>query len=534
MRIVLRIASGPEAGQEVSFGPGETKLVGRARNADVRLAEDPYLSDLHVGFYVDEAGVCVVRDLYSSNGTLLNDEALEEAVLKDGDRVTAGETEIEVRIEGEEEVEEVEAEEVAEPEAAEASVEEVLPYPGIPAVPIEETIVLQEPAKVAVAVAAKGAVPSWVARPVPAATPAVMPEPPPLPTPEPAFAPVVAPVVAPPAFIEIPEAPLPPALLPRVILNVPEVAPPPPPPEDDADLDSDRISAFETDIDQILDRAKEPLFALLDAAKDNGQQNSVLRLVSEAGSEAMSLYSGRRAERLASAAPYLVRITGRIPRFIYDFWQKTSGIVFASTSPLGELRAHFKRLLIVETEARDTVYFRFYEPRVLRILLPSCTPAQARRFFGPVAWFLVEGKAGSPPERFVPPPPPAQNGASGEPIEPERELFGLRDEQMELFRRDAIERFIERMVARLKREHMKDVAAWPSVEAAVREAIPRAEGYGISSEDDLERFMHLMAVLGPKFDQDEAWAGEILRERVTGVPRRLAALKKALTERRLG
>jgi hypothetical protein len=74
------------------------------------------------------------------------------------------------------------------------------------------------------------------------------------------------------------------------------------------------------------------------------------------------------------------------------------------------------------------------------------------------------------------------------------------------------------------------------VEAAVREAIPRAEGYGISSEDDLERFMHLMAVLGPKFDQDEAlpWAGEILRERVTGVPRRLAALKKALTERRLG
>jgi hypothetical protein len=401
-------------------------------------------------------------------------------------------------------------------------------------VPIEETIVLQEPAKVAVAVAAKGAVPSWVARPVQPVMPAVMPEPP---AQEPAFVQLVAPVVAPPAFIEIPKAPPPPALLPRVILNVPEVAPPaPPPPEDDADFDSDRISTSGADIDQILELAKEPLFALFDAAKDNGKENAVLRLVSEAGSEAMSLYSGRRAERLASAAPYLVRITGRIPRFIYEFWRKTSGIVFASASPLEELRAHFKRLLIVETEARDTVYFRFYDPRVLRIFLPSCTPAQARRFFGPVAWFLVEGKAGSPPQRLVPPPPPAQNGASGEVIEPEPELFGLRDEQMDLFRRDAMERFIERMVVLLKREHMKDVATWPSVEAAVREAIPRAESYGITSEDDLERFLHLMAVLGPKFDEDEAlpWAGEILRERVTGVPRRLAALKKALTERRLG
>jgi hypothetical protein len=74
------------------------------------------------------------------------------------------------------------------------------------------------------------------------------------------------------------------------------------------------------------------------------------------------------------------------------------------------------------------------------------------------------------------------------------------------------------------------------VEAAVREAISRAERYEITREDDLERFVHLMAVLGPRFDEDEGlpWAGEILRERVTGVPRRLAALKKALADRRLG
>jgi hypothetical protein len=279
----------------------------------------------------------------------------------------------------------------------------------------------------------------------------------------------------------------------------------------------------------------EPLFALVDAARDKERENAVLRLVSEAGRDAASLYSGRRADRLASAAPYIVRITGRIPRFASDFWEKSSGVILASASPIEELRAHFKRLLVAETEARDTVYFRFYDPRVLRIFIPSCSPAQARRFFGPVAWFLVEGRAGGPPQRFVAPPPEAQNGASGEPAEAKSEFFGLRDDQIDLFRRDEAERFIERMVALLKREHMKDVAAWPSVEAAVREAIPRVERYGITREDDLETFLRFMAVLGPRFDEDEAltWAGEILRGRAR-VPRRLAALKKALTERRLG
>jgi hypothetical protein len=218
-----------------------------------------------------------------------------------------------------------------------------------------------------------------------------------------------------------------------------------------------------------------------------------------------------------------------------ELWGKSAGIVLGSTRPIAELRAHFKRLLTVETEAGDTAYFRFYDPRVMRVFLPSCMPAQARRFFGPVAWFLVEGKAGGSPIHFAPPPPQALPEANGAPVDPEPELFVLRKEQIELFRRDVIERFVDRMAALLKKEHAREVASWPDVDAAVRDAILRAERYGITSEADLERFIRLMAVLGPRFDEDDSlpWAGEILRRQVVG-PRKIAALKRALTERRFG
>lgn len=572
MRIVLRIASGPEAGQQIVFGPGDTRLVGRARNADVRLPDDPYLSDLHVGLYVDEAGVCVARDLYSSNGTLLNGEPLEEAVLKDGDRITAGETELEVRIgqpaasadaDGDETIKlprepaaavaETVADTVADTaaetatetaaEATEAPVEanEPRPYPGIPAVPIEETIVLQEPAAAAVSVAAQGAVPAWVAQP---AQPRRRAAAPPAPAQQTAPAasgvspsrpqPAPAPAPAPPSsasqsgIMEIPKpAPPPPPLLPRVIINIPSADAP----AAGGILAGDSTKSRAANLPAMLSAEVEPIFALIDAAREK----TVPRIVTEAGPDAISLYRGRRADRLASAAPYLVRMDkNRIGRFASELWGQGTGVLFGSTASMEELRAHFRRLLIVENEARETLYFRFYDPRVLRVFLPSCTPSQARRFFGPVAWFIAETKSNA--ARFAPPPPQSHAQGSAAPAEPEHELFGLREEQLELFRRDARERFIEGMVALLKKEHAKDVAAWPDLEGAVRAAVGRAEGYGISREDDLERFLRLMAVLGPTFDDDDAlpWAGEILRRRVIKAPRRLAALKKALTERRLG
>jgi hypothetical protein len=47
----------------------------------------------------------------------------------------------------------------------------------------------------------------------------------------------------------------------------------------------------------------------------------------------------------------------------------------------------------VEGEVRPR-YFRFYDPRVLRAVLPLCSARQAVEMFGDVRCFLMEGVGG--------------------------------------------------------------------------------------------------------------------------------------------
>ena len=53
------------------------------------------------------------------------------------------------------------------------------------------------------------------------------------------------------------------------------------------------------------------------------------------------------------------------------------------------MRKH-RRFLLVKAEDGEELYFRSYDPRVLRVFVPTCTPEEARTFFGPIRAFLVE------------------------------------------------------------------------------------------------------------------------------------------------
>ncbi len=39
---------------------------------------------------------------------------------------------------------------------------------------------------------------------------------------------------------------------------------------------------------------------------------------------------------------------------------------------------------------REELYFRFYDPRVLRVFLPVCTHEEAAQLLGPLSCFLME------------------------------------------------------------------------------------------------------------------------------------------------
>jgi len=47
---------------------------------------------------------------------------------------------------------------------------------------------------------------------------------------------------------------------------------------------------------------------------------------------------------------------------------------------------------MVHDEAGKPLYFRFYDPRVLRTYLPTCNASELAQIFGPVECYVQEGE----------------------------------------------------------------------------------------------------------------------------------------------
>ncbi|MEW4568323.1 DUF4123 domain-containing protein [Tautonia sp. JC769] len=149
----------------------------------------------------------------------------------------------------------------------------------------------------------------------------------------------------------------------------------------------------------ILRSQPHPLFVVLDAARDP----LILALLNTCSERFQSLYEGLLADQLVESAPYLVSLPSRSPfleTLATQGWGKSWGILLVSPSPFETIRKHLRRFLTINHEGGGQVVFRFYDPRVLSIFLPSCTPGEARDFFGPVQGFLVEGDGAAELRRF--------------------------------------------------------------------------------------------------------------------------------------
>jgi hypothetical protein len=138
----------------------------------------------------------------------------------------------------------------------------------------------------------------------------------------------------------------------------------------------------------VLACRREPLFLLLDAARDP----AIFQMIAASGDESQCLYEGASAVDLARYAPYLVRLafpSRTLEKLVRDGWGKSWGVLITATASLPELRRHFRKFLLVDAEGRD-LYFRFYDPRVLREFLESWTPGELEEFYGPVQRFFLE------------------------------------------------------------------------------------------------------------------------------------------------
>ena len=111
------------------------------------------------------------------------------------------------------------------------------------------------------------------------------------------------------------------------------------------------------------------------------------------GQNAVNGYLG---DKLGRVAPYLIRFRAKSPfrQWWFEQWGHSVGILVEATVNMTELRRHFRTLLMVSGPQRKRYYFRFYDPRVLRVFLPACTPDELDRFVGPIKAFYCESRNG--------------------------------------------------------------------------------------------------------------------------------------------
>lgn len=143
-----------------------------------------------------------------------------------------------------------------------------------------------------------------------------------------------------------------------------------------------------------LSREVGRLHAVLDAARDD----RVLEMLRESVDPHRSLYEGIKGEAMADVAPHLVsfrRDSGLLSRLIEEGWGRSWGIFLVSRLPFKNVRRHFRRFLIVEEDdSFARMYFRFYDPRVLREFMPMATVRQKDELFDGVEAYLCEGERG--------------------------------------------------------------------------------------------------------------------------------------------
>ena len=134
------------------------------------------------------------------------------------------------------------------------------------------------------------------------------------------------------------------------------------------------------------------VWAVLDGARD-GRIHPALRL---SRLDYRCLYSGRLAPALEAVAPYLIELSPdyAFTRTLIEMGWGNSWGIFVRIEDPSRLRHHLRTLLRVRDEEGRFLLFRYYDPRVLRIFLPTCRPDELAQMFGPIGSYLTESEDG--------------------------------------------------------------------------------------------------------------------------------------------
>jgi hypothetical protein len=273
-----------------------------------------------------------------------------------------------------------------------------------------------------------------------------------------------------------------------------------------------------------LETTSQGLFVALDAA----QESRIPAELKNRGVEFASLYRGEPEEVLNEVAPYLVKVDRNLEfmNWLLDSgWGKSWGMFLLSSDNLEDLRRHLRHFLLVRDPGGRELYFRFYDPRVLQVYLPTCTAFEAKRFFGPVTTYLMEADSGQAICSF------SRNGAQIIPLielhmaaaaeaesvsdsaaKPDNRRLKIREEQMKVFSEYMDSSFVKRAALHLRQENPEATATMTSAELDdfIQNGANRAAEHEFTREIEIGLFLELMLLFGVDFDDRLGWAQEIL------------------------
>ena len=110
------------------------------------------------------------------------------------------------------------------------------------------------------------------------------------------------------------------------------------------------------------------------------------------GKEIRSLFLPEVQTKLWDVAPYLVPIdvdSGYLENWARR-WGTNAGVLLVTAADEDALYEHLRKVFVVEDEEGQEYFFRYYDPRVLRTFLPTCSGGQLAEFFGSVDELIVE------------------------------------------------------------------------------------------------------------------------------------------------
>jgi hypothetical protein len=143
------------------------------------------------------------------------------------------------------------------------------------------------------------------------------------------------------------------------------------------------------------------LYAILDGARDD----AIHELTRQVPAPWMYLEDGIVEARYQVCAPRVLAVDDWPPamfeRLLASGWGQSWGVFVRTKYEFQILRRHLRSLSNARLPTGRVAQFRFYDPRVLRVYLPTCTTEELAMIFGPIEEFMIENDDPATACRYV-------------------------------------------------------------------------------------------------------------------------------------